>query len=221
MISNIDNIVYQHIDDQHEDTMRFVKDCEQWFEKPIKIIQSPYKSVENACLAMSFINGVHGASCTRLLKRRLRKEWESQNNFFVNFAYVWGFDCDELKRAIRLEESMREYVHHFPLIKNKISKEEAHGILAKAGIKRPAMYDLGFPNNNCKVCVKGGKGYMNLCRRIFPVEFQRRAQLERKIGAQCLNGTWLDELQEDAGRDCKIIVPECGAMCEILSEVNT
>jgi hypothetical protein len=231
-INQIDKIIYQHIDDQHEDTLRFVADCERWFGVPIEIMQSPYKSVEAACLAMSFINGIHGATCTRILKRRLRKEWEIQNCFFVNFRYVWGMDCTENKprpprkisRVEGIRDAMPQQEHLFPLVDHNITKEEAHGILAKAGIRRPAMYDLGFPNNNCKVCVKGGKGYMNLCRKVFPVEFKARALLERKVGAllerkvgaQCLNGIWLDELDPDAGRDYEIIVPECGANCEII-----
>ncbi len=223
-IKQIDKIIYQHIDDQHEDTLRFVADCEKWFGKPIEIIQSNYKTVEAACLGMSFINSPRGATCSRILKRRLRKEWELQNSFFQTFRYVWGMDCTETKprpprntsRVQGILNTMPEYYHLFPLVEHNITKEEAHGILAKAGIKRPAMYDLGFPNNNCKVCVKGGMGYMNLCRKVFPVEFKARALLERKVGAQCINGIWLDELEPDAGRDCEVIVPECGANCEIL-----
>ena len=51
MIDEIDSIIYTHIEDQHPDTLRFVKDCEQWFGKPVEILQSPYKTVQAACLA--------------------------------------------------------------------------------------------------------------------------------------------------------------------------
>ncbi|MDR9502680.1 MAG: hypothetical protein RI601_12885, partial [Desulfurivibrionaceae bacterium] len=44
----VDRIIYTHINDQHPDTMRFVKDCEDWFGKPVEIIQSPCKTVESA-----------------------------------------------------------------------------------------------------------------------------------------------------------------------------
>ena len=96
------------------------------------------------------------------------------------------------------------------------------------------MYERGFPNNNCKVCVRGGAGYMNLCRKVFPMEFAQRAAMERRIGATCLkqdlkdpdapldevntHKLYLDELDPEAGRDCKIILPECGAMCSRASE---
>lgn len=47
MRDKLDKIIYCHIDDQHEDTMRFVKDCEKALGKEIEILQSPYKSVDN------------------------------------------------------------------------------------------------------------------------------------------------------------------------------
>jgi predicted kinase len=46
---------------------------------------------------------------------------------------------------------------------------------------------------------------------------QRNAAMERVIGGSCINGTYLDELDPEAGRDVCPIVPECGAMCEILT----
>lgn len=156
MIDQIDEIIYTHIDDQHPDTMRFVKDCESWFDKKITILQSPLKSVENACRQASFISSPNGASCTRLLKRRVRKEWEVDNIFFSYLDYIWGMDKKEKRRADNLIEAMPEQTHKFPLIENSIDKKTAHGILKKAGIKRPVMYDMGYPNNNCIGCVKGG-----------------------------------------------------------------
>ena len=57
-------------------------------------------------------------------------------------------------------------------------------------------------------------GYWNKIRVDFPDVFASRAALERTVGGSCINGIYLDELDPMAGRDCKIIVPECGAMCE-------
>ena len=212
----LDKIIYTHIDDQHPDTMRFVKDCEAWFGKPVEILQSPYRTVEAAVQAggSRFVNGPRGANCTRYLKRRVRAEWECEHRWFNRFSYVWGYDKDETVRAERLRETMRDAEHIFPLVEKGITKEEAHGILAKAGIKRPRMYELGYHNNNCVGCVKGGKGYWNKIRVDFPDVFAARAAMERRVGGTCLNGTYLDELDPNAGRDEGPIVPECGAMCE-------
>jgi hypothetical protein len=236
MRDSVDHIIYTHIDDQHPDTMRFVKDCEAWFGRPVEIMQSPLRSVENAARSMAYINGSRGVACTRLLKIRVRQEWESRTVFFSNLRYVWGLDCTEKKRADQLREAMPDFEHVFPLIENGITKAEAHGMLEKAGIKRPAMYDLGYRNNNCIGCLKGGRGYWNRIRVDFPDVFKRRCELERLIGASCLKKKradeslpagegnsirmYLDELDPEAGRDEGPVIPECGAMCEIMGDEN-
>lgn len=222
MRDKIDRIIYIDIDDQHRDTLRFVADCERWFEKKIEILKSPYGCVRNACRAggTAYINGPTGANCTRWLKKRVRNEWEADNTWFCNLRYVWGMDFAEQTRAENLSLSMPDFEHVFPLIENGITKEEAHGIFAKSGIKRPAMYELGYRNNNCIGCVKGGKGYWNKIRKDFPEVFADRARLEREIGGSCINGVYLDELDPKAGRKQGPVVEECGIICEVLNETR-
>lgn len=207
-------IIYIDIDDQHTDSLRFVKDCETWFNKKIKILRSSYRSVDNACRCFGFINGVGGARCTLTLKKRVRKDWEKENK---PTHYVWGFDCSkrEKERSHRVIESMPEYQHIFPLIENDKTKEDAHGILKHYGIKRPIMYDLGYPNNNCIGCVKGGMGYWNKIRKDFLEVFNSRVKMERDIGHSCIKGKFLDELKENEGREPDMILEDCGIFCEI------
>lgn len=217
-INELDAILYTHIDDQHEDTMRFVKDCEQWFGKPVQILQSENKSVDATIRKNGkYINGPGGAPCTRILKRQVRQQWEQVNIQNYPIQYVWGMDADEQHRADRILETMPEFSHRFPLIEKRIGKAEAHEILNASGIKRPAMYDLGYHNNNCVGCIKGGMGYWNKIRVDFPEVFQSRANLERWVGASCINGVFLDELSPDAGRHDKPISDECGILCELQS----
>lgn len=206
-------IIYIHIEDQHSDTIRFVKDCESWFNKKIEVLQSELKSVNNACLKSSFLASPKGASCSKLLKRRVRKEYEM--NFNTKFTYIWGFDCSEKSRAERMKENDQNNDHIFPLIEKSITKIRAHGMLAKAGIKRPLMYELGYPNNNCIGCLRGGMGYWNKIKIDFPEVFQNRCKLEEKIGHTIFKDFKLKNLPEDKGNKLKIIVPNCGLFCEI------
>ena len=60
------------------------------------------------------------------------------------------------ERADRLVDAMPGFEHEFPLIDLGLSKQNAHAISEDTGVKRPAMYDLGYSNNNCVGCVKGG-----------------------------------------------------------------
>ena len=217
-IDDIDKIIYTHIDDQHPDTMRFVKDCEAWFNKPVEILCSPYKNVETALRQGGIINGPKvRIRCTDYLKRRVRRIWEvEQLENGVDLTYIWGMDVAESARADRLHISMHKIAHRFPLIEQCISKAQAHEMLRASGIARPAMYNLGYHNNNCIGCVRGGMGYWNHIRVDFPDVFEARAKLERVMGSTCIKGVYLDELDPERGRHAPPIVDDCGIMCELM-----
>jgi hypothetical protein len=116
---------------------------------------------------------------------------------------------------------MPQFKHRFPLIERQLTKEDCHGILRELGIKRPMMYELGYRNNNCIGCVKGGMGYWNKIRKDFPKVFQERKRLEREIGASCIKGIYLDELEPHKGRIEEEVMEECSIICQIVSiELN-
>jgi len=130
LLNEIDEIIYTHINDQHLDTMRFLKDCSNWFGKEIKIISSDIKSVEEACFAAGgkgYINGPTGAACTRLLKKKVRIDWEKSQK--ENIRFVWGLDSTETLRINRILETMPNNQHVFPLADKNICKLQAHEIV--------------------------------------------------------------------------------------------
>lgn len=152
-----------------------------------------------------------------MAKKRVRKQWEQEHANY-ELTYVWGLDCNEQNRADRIVNTMIEYNHQFPLIERHLTKEAAHAICDGLGIKRPLMYDLGYNNNNCIGCVKGGLGYWNKIRVDFPEVFERRAKLERIVGNAILeesNGTpiYLDELSPERGRMSNEVMTECDLFC--------
>jgi hypothetical protein len=110
---------------------------------------------------------------------------------------------------------MSDYEHEFPLIEHGLSKEDAHGMAQRLGLKRPVMYDLGYSNNNCLGCVKGGMGYWNKIRTDFPEVFTQRAREEREIGHSCIKGVFLDELDPRRGRAEDEVMEDCGIACEL------
>lgn len=209
---SIDEYIYIDIENQHPDSMRFIKECEKVLGKPVQIIRSEYGSVENVIRQFRFINGPYGAKCTQVLKKRVRKEWEYSHKDY-NLTYVWGYDLNEKHRAERLDEATPDIKNQYPLIERGLTKQDAHGILNMLGIKRPAMYDMGYSNNNCIGCVKGGMGYWNKIRVDFPEVFQRMSKLEREIGHSCIKGVYLDELEPNRGRMENEIMQDCSIMC--------
>jgi len=220
--SDVDHIIYIDIDDQHEDSMRFVQDSEKLLSKKIEILKSPLANVNNAILQMGMISipvaNTRIASCTKILKHRPRKEWE-QKYGNVKLEYIWGLDCSEVDRMDGIIKAMPDADHKFPLIDKLLSKQDAHALCQKYKVKRPYMYDLGYQNNNCIGCVKGGMGYFNKIRVDFPDYFNARAEVERTVGHSCLKdksgAVFLDKLDSSRGNFPKEIMQECSFFCQI------
>lgn len=205
--------IYIQVANQHPDTLRFLADCQRHLNCQLEIIgcNKFCQNVDNVIKQTRYINGVAGARCTLELKKRVRQEWE-RTNATETLTYVWGYDLNEKHRAERTKAAS-EFGAEFPLIERNFRKEQCHALLEQLGIKRPIMYALGYANNNCIGCVKGGKGYWNKIRQDFPDVFTKRAQLEREIGHSCINGCYLDELDPAAGNMNSEVMPACSFDC--------
>ena len=220
LAGNVDEWIYIDILDQHPDSLRFIRDCERAIGEEVRILRSSeYRCVEDCIRAAGVIKMPGGfAPCTNWLKKRVRKEWEERHKD-CELTYVWGFDLKEKSRAERTIEANPQAEHEFPLIDRGLSKEEVHGLFERTfDFKRPKMYEMGYPNNNCIGCVKGGMGYWNRIRKDYPEVFDNRAKLERLVGHSMLkdskgNPIYLDELDPNRGNMNTEIFPDCGIMC--------
>lgn len=207
--------IYFHINTAHPDNKRFIKECEEWYGREIMVTKSHKHGDQFEVITKDkYVNGPGGARCTLVLKKRVRERLEKELGYE---AQVFGFEYSkkEVNRAIRFKEQYPASKPIFPLIDKKMTKPECLYFLEQAGIERPEMYKLGYGNNNCIGCVKGGMGYWNKIRKDFPEYFDRMAEAERQVGNSCLRGVYLDELDPNAGRDQKYIMPDCGNFCEI------
>jgi hypothetical protein len=222
MYGNV-KLYYIKIDTSHPDNKRFKTDCEKWYGCKIETLQSKvFKDQFEVIEKTGGVNGPTGARCTLELKKQVRFDFEKMNeiNLFNDYGIlnqVWGFEFDkeQINRAIRFGQQYPYTNPLFPLIEKGLSKNECAGMLLNQGIALPKMYELGYTNNNCIGCVKGGMAYWNKIRIDFPEEFNKMAKAERKAGHSCINGTFLDDLDPKAGRGKKIIMPNCGLFCEV------
>lgn len=208
-------IYYFKIDSAHTDNERFMRECEAWYGAKIHTVQSErYRDQFDVIEKRRYVNGPSGALCTFELKKKLRQDIESAHDYD---GQVFGFEYTrkEINRAIRFKEQYPDARPLFPLIEHKITKPEALYMLEDAGISRPVMYTLGYSNNNCIGCVKGGKGYWNKIRVDFPATFDRMSKAERDVGRSCIRDVFLDELMSSAGREAKPIMPDCGNFCDL------
>lgn len=233
-IESLPNVmpVYLHIDSAHEDNVRFIKDCEKWFGTKVESLMSlKYNDQFNVIEKTGYVNGPDGARCTLELKKEVRFMIEKSfvpdlfnpdKPKILHQVHGFEFDVKQIKRAIDFSIDFPYTNAIYPLIDNRITKENAAQMLLDAGIRLPRMYELGYNNNNCIGCVKGGMGYWNKIRIDFPDHFDRMAKAERVAGFSCINGVFLDELDPEAGRTPKPIIPSCSIICEneLPPEVN-
>lgn len=217
MRDKLDKIIYTKVDEQHEDSERFLHDCEKYLDKKIDIVQSPYfHSIYDVFRSTGIIKVRNYVPCTNILKIQVRKDFERLNT--GKHTYVWGFDCTEKKRAERVIENNPDQDHVFPLIEANLDKSDVHAICNNLGLKRPIMYDLGYPNNNCVGCIRGSYGYWNKIRIDFPYIFNKMAKLERELNHSVLRDCYLDELPCDKGLNKPVELVECGILCNFYSQ---
>ena len=90
-------------------------------------------------------------------------------------------------------------------------------ILTDAKIAVPKMYELGYRNNNCIGCVKGGIGYWNMIRKDFPEVFERMSDMEQRLGVAILKykgkRVMLKDIPKNAGRKQIGLEIKCGLVC--------
>jgi hypothetical protein len=205
------------IAEEHPDNLRFKDEISKWLN--IEIIEAKSKKYPNQSIIEVFdkrkyMSGVAGAPCTKELKKQPRYEFELENK--IDF-HVLGFTYEEKDRFERFTKFERGNTIGV-LIDEKLTKFDCFDILNNAGIKRPYIYDLGFPNANCIGCVKSSSPtYWNLVRKEFPDVFKERCEQSRNIGTKLVKvkgeRIFLDELkQTDIGGIIKTW--ECGIFCD-------
>jgi 3'-phosphoadenosine 5'-phosphosulfate sulfotransferase (PAPS reductase)/FAD synthetase len=209
-------IHYSDTRSEHPDNERFIRDCEAWFGKPVERLTSEYYAdVWDVWEKEKIIaQGSRGfAPCTDAMKRLPAEMAQRPGD-----TLVFGYTSEERERLARIIARHPEQKFEAPLIEGGLTKSDCFAILHRAGIELPMMYRLGFRNNNCIGCPKGGKGYWNLIRKHFPEVFERMAKLERKFGHALLpeddgSRVFLDELHPDRGNHEKEPNIDCSIMC--------
>lgn len=202
------------IPSEHQDNERFAADCARWYGREIvNLASTEYADTWDVWESRRYIAGIAGAPCTTALKKAVRFEFQRADDL-----HVFGFTVEEQRRADQFRKSNPELDVSYPLIEAGLSKPDCHAIVRAQGIELPAMYRLGFGNNNCIGCPKGGAGYWNMIRRHFPANFDRMATLSRLLGARLIKQdgirVFLDELRPETGRQTDEPDISCSPFCE-------
>lgn len=207
------SLVYTDPGNEHPDNVRFRVDVERWLGRKIEVMKHPgYVDAWDLWEKDHYLVGPAGARCSLVLKKRLRQAFEDPSD-----RQVFGYTAEERGRADLFRRNNPDVNLWCPLIDQGLTKADCLAVLREAGIELPAMYALGYKNNNCIGCVKGGMGYWNKIREDFPAHFDRMARLERRLDVTILHDKdgrlFLDELERGRGRYEAEPEVECSLLC--------
>lgn len=213
-------IVNAYLVEEDEDNRRFLAECERWFEHPVTVLRDEKygASTDAVWKREQYMKGPRGASCTRALKARVLDAFRLPGDIDVI-----GYTAEEQGRFDDFRERHPGVEVRAPLIEAGLLKADCLAMVERAGIEPPRMYRLGFSNANCVGCVKGGKGYWNKIRVIFPERFKAVAAIEQEIGPSAYlfydektkQRFSLNDLAPDAGRDEPEQDISCSFFCSI------
>jgi 3'-phosphoadenosine 5'-phosphosulfate sulfotransferase (PAPS reductase)/FAD synthetase len=217
-------IYYNDTGSEHEDNPRFIRDCEAWFGRKVNILRSEkFSNIYEVFEKRRFLVSNQGAPCTSEMKRI-----PGESVWHMGDVEIFGYTADESHRLARFRNDNTERIIECPLIDKHLTKEDCLGMIERVGIEIPAMYRLGFRNNNCIGCVKARDSidYWKRVRKHFPAQFKRTARLERELNVTINRVTrngertpiYLDEIEDGdpTGADPKI---SCGLFC--MSEADS
>lgn len=201
------------------DNYRFEADVMRRLNTSVTIIKSDeFDSVREVWAKERYMNGIHGASCTRAMKVRPRLSFQHPTDIH---AFGYTDDKSDKERFERLQANYPELVVRAPLIEQGINKANCLGIVERWGVALPRSYDMGFPNANClqSGCVKGGLSYWSRYRHYFPKEFAATAAQAREIGARLVKHKgkriFIDEIPANYPMT-NPIVPACDFLCSAM-----
>lgn len=211
-------IAYTDPGSEHADNPRFLADCERWFGRKVEHLRSKkYRDTWQVWEERRFIVSPKGALCTTELKKIPRYEFQQPDDI-----QLFGYTIEERDRVERFREQNPDVILEALLVEHGLTKADCLAIVERAGIELPMMYRLGFNNNNCVGCPKGGMGYWNKIRLHFPPVFTRMAKLQRDLGVYFFSeedGTpiYLDELNPNRGSDKEPSI-DCSLLCAIAEQ---
>lgn len=202
---------------EHPDNERFLRDCERWFGKGVKILWSDaYADTWDVWERTRWLAGIEGARCTIELKVKPRLEFQRPDDI-----HVFGYTADKADndRADRLRANYPDLDIRTPLIERGVTKAACLDMVQRAGIALPPMYAMGFHNNNCIPCVKAtSPAYWALVRKQFPEQFERMAKLSRELDVRLCRindeRRFIDEIPADHPTT-NPIQPSCDFLCHI------
>lgn len=186
---------------EDEDLYRFLDEAADNIGVPVTCIadgRTPWQVFRD----VRYLGNSRIDPCSQILKRGLLTNWvESNCDPAATICYV-GIDWTEQHRFFGTEKTRglkqryadKGWRYEAPLCDRPVvSKDMAMRWLDDEGIKRPRLYDMGFPHNNCGgFCIKAGIAHFTNLLEKMPERFLHHEQQEQQI-------------RDDLGKDVSIL----------------
>ena len=165
---------------EDEDTYRFLAEGAENLGVPVTRIadgRTPFEVFRD----VRYLGSARVDPCSRVLKREPLDRWVRAAAADGPITGVIGLDWTEMHRFERFAERM-EHPVIAPLIDFQLDKDDVHRMVAAAGLRLQALYNLGFGHANCGgACVKAGISSWTHLYRMLPERYQEAERQEESL----------------------------------------
>jgi 3'-phosphoadenosine 5'-phosphosulfate sulfotransferase (PAPS reductase)/FAD synthetase len=121
--------------------------------------------------------------CSRILKRELADKWIKERYSPDECIMYIGITWDEMHRYDRLRVRKIPYIYKAPMCDPPyLTKEQIFQWAEDEGLKRPALYDLGFMHNNCGAfCIRAGQAHFQMLYNTMPDRYREYELAEESV----------------------------------------
>jgi hypothetical protein len=138
-----------------------------------------------------FIGNSRVDPCSKILKRELLDKWCRENTDNADTVHYVGLDWTEQhrffgqgkSRGFKRRMADAGLTAEAPMCERPyMSKEQMLTWMESEGIKRPRLYEMGFPHNNCGgFCVKAGHAHFKLLLQAMPERYRHHEEQEQRL----------------------------------------
>ncbi|QWY83197.1 putative PAPS reductase protein [Rhizobium phage RHph_X2_24] len=140
---------------EDEDLYRFIWEIALKINKPLIYLRDG-RTPWQVFIDRKFIGNSRTAHCSQILKTNMVRD-HLDRNAAPGDQLVLGMDLSELDRIERAQHNWTPRPVMSLLNEFKCWRPKWDEILARYGIRKPRLYEYGFPHNNCGgMCVRGG-----------------------------------------------------------------